>query len=98
MKALLNTLYVQTQGACLRLDHDTLKVEIEGQIKLQVPLHHLGAVVLFGEISVTPRLIARCAADGRAISWLSRAGRFHGRLEGPMSGNAERPGGGRGPG
>jgi CRISPR-associated protein Cas1 len=87
MKTLLNTLYVQTQGACLRLDHDTLKVEVEGRVRLQVPLHHLGAIVLFGDVMVTPALIARCAADGRGLTWLSYAGRFQGRLEGPVSGN-----------
>ena len=37
MKTLLNTLFVQTQGAYLRLDHDTLKVEVEGQVRLQGP-------------------------------------------------------------
>ncbi|MGQ9688430.1 MAG: type I-C CRISPR-associated endonuclease Cas1c [Desulfobaccales bacterium] len=87
MKTLLNTLFVQTQGACLRLDHDTLKVEVEGQVRLQVPLHHLGGLVLFGDVMITPALIARCAADGRSLIWLSHSGRFRGRLEGPVSGN-----------
>lgn len=87
MKTLLNTLYVQTQGAYLHLDHETLKVEVEGQMRLQVPLHHLGAIVLFGDILVSPALLARCAADGRGVTWLSRGGRFQARLEGPVSGN-----------
>jgi len=87
MKTLLNTLYVQTQGACLRLDHDTLKVEVEGKNRLQVPLHHLGAIVLFGDVMCTPALLARCAQDGRGLTWLSYYGRFQGRLEGPVSGN-----------
>ncbi len=87
MKILLNTLYVQTQQAYLRLDHDTLKVEVDGQVRLQVPLLHLGAIVLFGEVMCTPALIARCAADGRGLTWLSSSGRFRGRLEGPVSGN-----------
>lgn len=87
MKTLLNTLFVQTQGAYLRLDHDTLKVEVEGQVRLQVPLHHLGALVLFGDVMITPALIARCAADGRSLTWLSHSGRFRGRLEGPVAGN-----------
>ncbi|MBW1953028.1 MAG: type I-C CRISPR-associated endonuclease Cas1 [Deltaproteobacteria bacterium] len=87
MKTLLNTLYVQTQGAWLRLDHDTVKVEVEGQLRLQVPLHHLGGLVLFGDVLCTPALLARCAADGRSVVWLSPAGRFQARLEGPVSGN-----------
>jgi len=44
MKQILNTLYVQTQGSYLRLDHDTLKVEVEKQQMFQIPLHHLGAL------------------------------------------------------
>lgn len=87
MKTLLNTLFVQTSGAYVRLDHETLKVEIDGEVRLQVPLHHLGGLVLFGEVMVTPALMSRCAQDGRAVIWLSRGGRFLGRLEGPVSGN-----------
>lgn len=87
MTTLLNTLYVQTSGAYLRLDHETLKVEIDKEVRLQVPLHHLGCLVLFGEVMVSPHLLGRCAEDGRAIIWLSRSGRFLGRLEGPASGN-----------
>lgn len=87
MKTLLNTLYVQARGAYLRLELDTLKVEIEDKTKLQIPLHHLGALVLFGEVMVSPAVLARCAQDGRSVTWLSRSGRFQGRLEGPVSGN-----------
>ena len=87
MTTLLNTLYVQTSGAYLRLDHETLKVEIDQEVRLQVPLHHLSSLVLFGEVMVSPHLLGRCAQDGRSITWLSRSGRFLGRLEGPVSGN-----------
>lgn len=45
MKQILNTLYVQTQGTYLRLDHDTLKMEVEREVRFQVPLHHLGGIV-----------------------------------------------------
>ena len=39
---LLNTLYITTPEAYLRLDNDTLRVEVERETKLRVPLHHLG--------------------------------------------------------
>jgi CRISPR-associated protein Cas1 len=87
MKTLLNTLFVQSQGAYLRLDHETLRVELEGKLRLQVPLHHLGAIVVFGDCLLSPGLMGRCAADGRAVTWLSFTGRFLARLEGPASGN-----------
>ena len=84
---LLNTLYVQSQGAYLRLDGETLRVEVEGEHRLQVPLHHLGGLVAFGNVLFSPFLLARCARDGRSVVWCSRGGRFEGRLAGPVSGN-----------
>lgn len=84
---LLNTLYVQSQGAYLRLEGETLRVDIDGELRLQVPLHHLGGLVVFGNVLLSPFLLARCARDGRAVAWCSRSGRFEGRLAGPVSGN-----------
>lgn len=87
MKELLNTLYVQTQGSYLRLDHDTLKIDVEGKAAAQIPLHHLGGLVVFGNVLLSPFLIHRCAEDGRSIVWLTQNGRFKARLFAPTSGN-----------
>ncbi|MBW1676146.1 MAG: type I-C CRISPR-associated endonuclease Cas1 [Deltaproteobacteria bacterium] len=87
MRQLENTLFVMTQGAYMRLEHDTLKVEVEGDTKLQVPLHHLGGLVCMGNVMVSPFLLHKCAEDGRSINWLSRTGQFKGRLTGPTKGN-----------
>ena len=86
MKEILNTLYVQTQGSYLQLDHETLKVKVEEETR-QVPLHHLGGIVAFGNVLFSPFLIHRCGVDGRSIVWLSQGGRFKGRLAGPTTGN-----------
>lgn len=87
MHQLLNTLYVTTEGAYLRADHDTLRVEVEKETKLQVPFHHLGGVVCFGDIMMSPAAMQRCAEDGRFVVLLDRNGRFKARVEGPVSGN-----------
>ncbi len=87
MKPLLNTLYVTTEGAYLHLDHDNLRVEVERETRLQVPLHHLGAVVCFGDVMITPSLLAKCAEEGRTVVFLSPSGRFRCRVVGPVSGN-----------
>jgi len=87
MKQILNTLYVQTQGSYLRLDHDTLKVEVEKQQMFQIPLHHLGGITVFGNVLLSPFLIHRCAEDGRSLVWLSERGRFKARLAGSTTGN-----------
>lgn len=50
MHQLLNTLYITTEGAYLRADHETLRVEVEKETKLQVPFHHIGGVVCFGDV------------------------------------------------
>ncbi|MBI4001743.1 MAG: type I-C CRISPR-associated endonuclease Cas1 [Nitrospira defluvii] len=87
MHQLLNTLYLTTEGSYLRLDHDTLRVEVERETKLQVPIHHLGGIVCFGDVLVSPAALARCAQDGRFVVFLDRNGRFQARVEGPISGN-----------
>ena len=87
MHQLLNTLYITTEGAYLRVDHDTLKIEVEKETKLQVPLHHIGGVVCFGDVLISPAAMGRCAEDGRFVVLLDRNGRFKARVEGPVSGN-----------
>lgn len=87
MPELLNTLYVQSQGAFLQLQHDTVRIKVENETKLRVPLLRLSGIVVFGRVMVTPYLIQRCAEDGRALVWMSRHGRFQGRLMGPTTGN-----------
>ena len=87
MKQFLNTLYVMTQGAYVCLDHETVKVEVAGQVQMQVPLHHLGAIVTFGNVMMSPFIMARCADDGRAVVILDRNGRFKCRVVGKTTGN-----------
>ncbi|WP_444461669.1 type I-C CRISPR-associated endonuclease Cas1c [Rhodobacter capsulatus] len=87
MKKLLNTVYVTTEGAALRLEGETLVAEIEGADKTRVPLHMLASVVVFGPVLLTPALIAACAERGITLALMGRNGRFQARVEGPVSGN-----------
>lgn len=84
---LLNTLYVTLPESYLHLDNDTLRVEIERETRLRVPLHHLSAVVCFGHVMVSPVLMHRLADEGKSLVLLDGHGRFKARLEGPVSGN-----------
>ena len=87
MQHILNTLYVMTPNAYVHLENDTVRIDVEREKKLQAPLHHLGAVVCFGDIMISPALMHRCADDGISVVLLDRGGRFKARLEGPVSGN-----------
>lgn len=87
MRELLNTLYVQTQGSVLHLDNDTVKIKVDSETKLRMPLMRLSGIVVFGRVSLTPFLIQRCAEDGRNLVWLNEYGRFKARVTGPTHGN-----------
>jgi CRISP-associated protein Cas1 len=84
---LLNTLYVTTPESYLRLDNDTLRVQVDDETRLRVPLHHLQAVVCFGHVGLSAPLMHRLADDGIALVLLDGNGRFKARLEGAVSGN-----------
>jgi CRISPR-associated protein Cas1 len=84
---LLNTLYVNTQDSYLRLDNDTLRVQVEDETRLRVPLHHLQAVVCFGRVGISLPLMHRLAEEAKALVLLDENGRFKARLEGATSGN-----------
>lgn len=87
MRQILNTLFVMTQGSYLHLERETLKLDVEKQTRLRVPMHHIGGIVLFGNVMVSPFALHRCAEDGRSVVMLTEQGRFKARLEGPQSGN-----------
>lgn len=84
---LLNTLYITTPETYLRLDNDTLRVEVERETRLRVPLHHLSSVVCFGHTGLSAPLMHRLAESGIALVLLDDNGRFKARLEGAVSGN-----------
>ncbi len=87
MKTLLNTLYVTSPDAYLRLEGTTVCVELDHKKVLQVPLHHIGSIVCFGDVIVTPAVMQRCTTEGKSVCFMDRTGNFAARVEGPISGN-----------
>ena len=87
MKKHLNTLFVTTQGAYLSKEGETVVVKVEGDVRLRVPVHTIGGIVCFGNVSCSPYLMGFCAENDVAISFLSEHGRFLAKVQGPVSGN-----------
>jgi CRISP-associated protein Cas1 len=87
MKKLLNTLFVTTQGAYLSKEGETVVVKIDGEAALRLPVHTLGGIVCFGQVSCSPFLMGFCAENGVAVSFLTENGRFLAKVQGPVSGN-----------
>ena len=87
MKKHLNTLFVTTQGAYLAKEGETVLVRVEKETRLRVPVHTLGGIVCFGNVTCSPFLMGFCAEKDVAISFLTEYGRFMARVQGPVSGN-----------
>ena len=87
MKQHLNTLFVTTQGAYLHCEGEAALVRIEKETRLRVPMHMIGGVVCFGQVSCSPAFMGRCGERGVTITHLTEYGRFLARIEGPVSGN-----------
>lgn len=87
MKKHLNTLFVTTQGSYLAKEGETVAVKVDGEVRLRVPVHTIGGIVCFGQVSCSPYLMGFCGDNGVAISFLTEHGRFLARVQGPVSGN-----------
>lgn len=87
MKKLLNTLFVQTQGAYVFHDGESVVVRFENEEKLRVPVHLLGGIVCFGNVAVSSSLLGLCGERGVTVSLLSEHGRFQARVQTEVRGN-----------
>jgi CRISPR-associated protein Cas1 len=87
MKKLLNTLYVTTQGAYLSKEGETITAKVDGEVVLRLPVHTLGSIVCFGQVSCSPYLMGFCAENQVAISFLTEHGDFLAKVQGPVTGN-----------
>lgn len=87
MKRHLNTLFVTTQGSKLAKEGEALVARVDGEIAARFPLLALSSVVCFGNVFVTPPLMASCAENGVALAFLTERGRFLARVTGKTNGN-----------
>jgi len=87
MKQYLNTLFVTTQGSYLAKEGKAVVVKVDGETRMRLPIHTIGGIVCFGQVSCSPFLMGLCGENNVAISFLTENGRFLARVQGPVSGN-----------
>ena len=87
MKRFLNTLFVTTPETYLSKDGECVCIHREGEVKSKLPIHNLGGMLLFGQVSCSPFLLGHCAENGVTVTWLTEYGRFLASMHGPTSGN-----------
>ena len=86
-KVLLNTLYVLKERGYVRLDNETVRVEVDGETVGKVPMHHLGGLVLGADTMISPALLGECSERGISVTWMDRRGRFRASMRGKTRGN-----------
>jgi CRISPR-associated protein Cas1 len=77
-----NTLYLTTSNSYVARDHLNLKIEVERELKLAVPIHHLESVCVFGQVAFSPAALQLCWENGVAVNYFSENGYLLGRWEG----------------
>ena len=87
MKKLLNTLFITRQDSYLHKERETIVVKNAGEKIAQFPVHNIGQIFCFGNISVSPFLMGFCAEKQVGLAFYSEYGRFLCRVVGQPTGN-----------
>lgn len=82
------TLYVFKEGSYLRKEGERLKVTFEKRVIADVPLLNVTQVALFGPIQISTQALAALLQRNIDVVFLTKAGRFKGRVEGVLSKNS----------
>lgn len=77
-----NTLYITTPNSYVARDHLNLKIEVERELKLALPIHHLESICVFGQVAFSPAALQLCWEHGVAVNYFSEHGYLLGRWEG----------------
>ena len=83
LPSLQRTLYLVDPSVSLATENRRLIVRRDEAVVLDLPAIHVDQVMLFGRNAVTTAALVCCAQHGIPVSFLSRMGRYYGRLEPP---------------
>lgn len=83
-----NVLYVDEQGCAIKKTGERILVVRENEILRDVPLIHLGQVVISGNVNLTTPAMQTLLHAGIPVVFLSAYGRYHGALTPQVSRNS----------
>lgn len=87
MKKLLNTLYVTKPDSYLHKERETVVIK-QGDVKLaQFPILALQNILCFGQVGVSPALMAACLESNVGLSYFTKFGKFQAQVMGMPKGN-----------
>lgn len=76
----MGTVYVKEQGAVVRRDGERLRVTLNREDLTSIPLLHLDQLALMGNVQLTTPAAARLLERRVDVVYLSKYGKFRGRL------------------
>ncbi len=83
-----NVLYVDEQGCAIKKTGERILVAKENEILRDIPLIHLGQVVISGNVNLTTPAMQTLLHEGIPVVFLSPYGRYHGSLTPQVSRNS----------
>ncbi len=83
-----NVLYVDEQGCAIKKTGERLLVVKENETIRDIPLIHLGQVVISGNVNLTTPAMQTLLHEGIPVVFLSAYGRYHGTLTPQVSRNS----------
>ena len=83
-----NVLYVDEQGCAIKKTGERLLVVKENEVIRDIPLIHLGQVVISGNVNLTTPAMQTLLHEGIPVVFLSAYGRYHGALTPQVSRNS----------
>ena len=83
-----NVLYVDEQGCAIKKTGERILVVKQNEILSDIPLIHLGQVVISGNVNLTTPAMQTLLHEGIPVVFLSAYGRYHGALTPQVSRNS----------
>ena len=83
-----NVLYVDEQGCAIKKTGERILVVKDNETLRDIPLIHLGQVVISGNVSLTTPAMQTLLHEGIPVVFLSAYGRYHGSLTPQVSRNS----------
>ena len=84
----MSTLYLTQDGTVLRKRGERLRLTLDGEELLEVPLIHVEQVVVLARASITPSALWSLLEHGIDVAYLTTRGRYLARLQPAFSKNA----------
>ncbi len=86
----MSALYITDYGAKLSITKGKLIVEQKDGTKREVAQETLDSIMILGNVNVTSSCLRECLSKGVRLTFLSKGGRYFGKLSSTQHANAER--------